>query len=64
VIIIVVGRQLVSAEIDDLVPGRAELSDQSLLQSKPAVVSANSYSHIQPFIPILSSFAEPALSAT
>jgi len=42
VVIIVVGRQVVSAEIDDLVPGRAELSDQFLVQSKPAVVSANS----------------------
>src|SRR5260221_595509 len=41
--IIVVGGQLVSAEIDDLVPCGAELSDQFLLQTKPAVIGGNSY---------------------
>jgi len=43
--IVVVGAQRVSAEINDLVPRRAELSNQLLLQTKSAVISGNSYAH-------------------
>jgi hypothetical protein len=51
----------VSAEIDDLVPGRAELSDQFLLQAKPAGIGGNSYT---PIFPVAPSFSPAARSAS
>ena len=62
--IIVVRRQLVSAEIDDLVPGRAEMSDQFLFQTKPAVIGGNSYAHVLSIFPVVFSFSAAALSAS
>src|SRR6516225_3924718 len=53
--VIVVGTQLVSSEVDDLVPGVTELSDEVLLQPKATVIGGNSYSHTFPFLPLTAS---------
>ena len=43
--IVVVLVQAMSAEIDDLMPRRAELGDEFLLQAKSAMIGGNSYAH-------------------
>jgi hypothetical protein len=43
--IVVVEAQRVSAEINDLMARRPELSDQLLLQPKSAVISGNAHTH-------------------
>src|ERR1700690_3955921 len=43
--IIIVRSQLVGAEINDLMPGGAELGDQRLLKTNPAVIRGNSDTH-------------------
>src|SRR5262245_35554492 len=43
--IVVILVQLVRAEIDDVVAGRAQLRDHILLQGEPAVIGRDSYAH-------------------
>src|SRR5438128_11864449 len=43
--IIVIGHQTMCAEIHNLMAGGAELSQQSLLQIKPAMIARNSCAH-------------------
>jgi hypothetical protein len=44
--IVVVWAQAVCAEINDIMPGLAELRDQLLLQAEPAVIGGNADAHI------------------
>ena len=44
--IVVIRRLAVRAEIDNLMAGRTELGDKSLLQAEPAVISGNADAHV------------------
>src|SRR4029077_9948466 len=50
--IIIIGRQLVSTEVHDLVAGGFQSDDQLLFQGKAAVVCGDSYAHEVPSAPI------------
>src|SRR4029077_1950886 len=50
--IIIIGRQLVSTEVHDLVAGGFQSDDQLLFQGKAAVIRRYSYAHQIPFISV------------